>query len=239
MARGAEGGGAASHEADETSGLDTRACRVCRAGVLSLPSPDTRGTWGQEHELSAFLLSTGLIFAAELGDKSQLVALWFATRYRWWVVLSGVTVATLVVHLASVGIGRALGDLIPEAAIRIAVGLSFFGFAWWSWRGDTLADDETQERRIPLLGSFGVVSLAFFLSELGDKTQLATVSIAGREAEWVPVWLGSTAGMVLADALAVAIGLVAKRQLPLALIGRVSAVLFVVFGVLTIASAVV
>jgi len=114
--------------------------------------------------VSAFLLSSGLIFVAELGDKSQLVALWFATRHRWWIVLSGVTAATLVVHLASVGAGRVLDGLVPEAALRVVVGLSFFGFAWWSLRGDTLGEDDTQVRRVPLLGSFGVVALAFFLS---------------------------------------------------------------------------
>ena len=187
--------------------------------------------------MSAFLLSSGLIFVAELGDKSQLVALWFATRHRWWIVLSGVTAATLVVHLASVGAGRILDGLVPEAALRVVVGLSFFGFAWWSLRGDTLGEDDTQVRRVPFLGSFGVVALAFFLSELGDKTQLATVSIAGREAEWASVWLGSTFGMVLADALAVAVGLLARRQFPLERIGQGAAVLFAVFGVLTIASA--
>src|SRR3546814_19394126 len=80
--------------------------------------------------LSGFLLSTGLIFVAELGDKSQLVALWFATRYRWWPVLAGVTAATLVVHLAAVAAGRVLDGLIPEDVLRVVVGLSFMVFAW-------------------------------------------------------------------------------------------------------------
>ena len=94
--------------------------------------------------VSAFLLSTIVIFVAELGDKSQLVALWFATRYRWWTVLAGVTAATLVVHLGSVAAGRALDGFVPEAVLRVVVGLSFLGFAWWSIRGDSLdEDDET------------------------------------------------------------------------------------------------
>lgn len=186
--------------------------------------------------MSSFLLSTALIFVAELGDKSQLVALWFATRYRWWVVLAGVTLATLVVHLASVGIGRVLHDAIPEDLLTLAVGVSFFGFAWWSLRGDSLDADDERERRVPLFGAFGVVALAFFLSELGDKTQLATVSLAGREPSAVGVWLGSTLGMVLADALAIAVGLLAGDRLPQRRIGQVAAVLFVVFGALTIAS---
>ncbi len=186
--------------------------------------------------MSAFVLSTLLIFVAELGDKSQLVALWFATRYRWWIVLAGVTVATLLVHLASVGAGRALDQVLPERALLVIVGLSFFGFAWWSLRGDTLEEDDTRERR-GVLGAFGVVAVAFFISELGDKTQLATVSIAGRESSWVGVWIGSTLGMVLADALAIAIGLVAGARLPQRAIAVGSAVLFVAFGAATIVAA--
>lgn len=186
--------------------------------------------------MSAFVLSTLLIFVAELGDKSQLVALWFATRYRWWIVLAGVIAATLLVHLASVGIGVALDEIIPERVLLVVVGVSFFVFAWWSLRGDTIDDSDRRERR-GLLGSFGVVALAFFLSELGDKTQLATVSLAGRESSWVGVWLGSTLGMVLADAAAIAVGLIAGKRLPERMIARGSAVLFVVFGVITIGSA--
>lgn len=185
--------------------------------------------------MSAFLLSTLLIFVAELGDKSQLVALWFATRYRWWVVLAGVTTATLVVHLGSVGAGRVLEELLPERVLLVIVGLSFFGFAAWSLRGDRLDEDDTKVRGG--LGAFGIVTTAFFLSELGDKTQLATVSIAGREPDWLAVWLGSTAGMVLADALAIGIGLVAGKRLPQRAIAVGSAVLFVVFGAITLVAA--
>jgi len=186
--------------------------------------------------MSSFLTASLLIFVAELGDKSQLVALWFSTRYRWWVVLSGVTVATLVVHLGSVALGRAIDGVVPDEVLRVIVGLSFFGFAWWSIRGDTLDEDSTRERRIPYLGAFGVVALAFFISELGDKTQLATVSLAGQDPGFMGVWLGSTFGMVAADAVAVAAGIMLGKRLPQRLIGRIAAALFVVFGALTIGS---
>jgi putative Ca2+/H+ antiporter (TMEM165/GDT1 family) len=186
--------------------------------------------------VSAFLLSTAVIFVAELGDKSQLVALWFATRYRWWTVLAGVTTATLVVHLGSVAAGRALDGLVPESVLRVIVGLSFLVFAWWSIRGDSL-DEDDQRVRFGWAGAFGVVTLSFFLSELGDKTQLATVSLASREESFAGVWLGSTVGMVAADALAVGIGLVAGKRLPQRTVGIVAAVLFVVFSVATIVSA--
>jgi len=187
--------------------------------------------------MSAFVLSTLLIFVAELGDKSQLVALWFSTRYRWWIVLSGVAAATLFVHLGSVAAGRAIDGVVPDMMLRLGVGASFLGFAWWSLRGDTMDEADAQERRLPYFGSFGVVAVAFFISEIGDKTQLATVSIAGQEPSFVGVWLGSTAGMVLADALAVAAGLALGKQLPQRRIGQFAAALFVVFGVGTMASA--
>jgi putative Ca2+/H+ antiporter (TMEM165/GDT1 family) len=184
--------------------------------------------------MSAFLISTGVIFVAELGDKSQLVALYLATRYRWWLVLAGVSLATLIVHLGSVAIGRAFDELLPEGLVLVVVGLSFFVFAAWSIRGDHLDDSERQVRTVPLLGAFGVVTASFFVSELGDKTQLATISLAGDSSEAIGVWLGSTLGMVLADALAIGAGLIVGRKLPHRTLGVGAAVLFVVFGVFAI-----
>lgn len=184
--------------------------------------------------MSAFFLSTALIFVAELGDKSQLVALWFATRHRWWLVLAGVSAATLVVHLGSVAIGRTFDELLPESALLVIVGLSFFFFAAWSVRGDSLDEDSGPERRIPLFGAFGVVTVSFFISELGDKTQLATVSLAGRDANTLGVWLGSTFGMVAADAMAIGAGIWAGKRLPQRAISYMAAALFVAFGLLAL-----
>ncbi len=188
--------------------------------------------------VSAFFLSTALIFVAELGDKSQLVALWFATRYRWWLVLAGVSVATLVVHLGSVAIGRAFDELLPERLLLAIVGVSFFAFALWSIRGDRLDEDEAgPERKSLAFGAFGIVTVSFFMSELGDKTQLATVSLAGRDPNFVGVWLGSTVGMVLADAAAIGVGIVAGKRLPQRAVGYGAAVLFVAFGLLALIGA--
>ena len=188
--------------------------------------------------MSAFFVSFGLIFFAELGDKSQLVALWFATRYRWWLVIAGVTVATLVVHLASTAIGASADALLPEPVLLIVVGVSFFVFAAWGLRGDTLDETERPVART-MWGAFGLVTTAFFLAELGDKTQLATVSLGGSEEDFVGVWLGSTAGMVAADALAIVAGVLLGKRLPERLMAVVAAVLFAVFGVLAIARAVI
>src|SRR6185436_10063586 len=127
--------------------------------------------------MSSFALSFGLIFLAELGDKSQLVALWFATRYHWAIVILGVTIATLAVHLASTAIGSTVAGVLPEAVVLGIVGVSFCAFGLWGLRGDTLDEGERRQATTPL-GAPSIVTAAFFLTELGDKTQLATVSIA-------------------------------------------------------------
>jgi putative Ca2+/H+ antiporter (TMEM165/GDT1 family) len=189
--------------------------------------------------MSAFFVSFGLIFFAELGDKSQLVALWFATRFRWWLVILGVTVATLVVHLGSTAIGASAADLLPEEVLLIIVGLSFFAFAAWSIRGDTLDEEEVKDAKTTsMLGAFSIVTTGFFLSELGDKTQLATISLGGHESSFIGVWLGSTTGMVAADALAIAAGVLLGKRLPERTMALVSAGLFVIFGVLALARAI-
>ena len=183
--------------------------------------------------MSAFLLSFALIFVAELGDKSQLVALWFATRYHWAIVILGVTIATLTVHLASTAIGASAADLLPEPLVLGIVGGSFFAFAIWGLRGDALEQQEERRAATPL-GALLTVTVAFFLSELGDKTQLATVSIASERDDFVGVWLGSTLGMVAADALAIAVGIALGKRLPDRAVAIGAAVLFAVFGAIAI-----
>jgi putative Ca2+/H+ antiporter (TMEM165/GDT1 family) len=198
------------------------------------PSPGPRGLEKVCVEfVSALLVSFVLIFAAELGDKSQLVALWFSTRYRALVVIAGVTAATLVVHLGSVAIGVAFEELLPERAFLTIVALSFFVFAAWGIRGDRLDDDDAVARKAPLFGAFGIVTISFFVSELGDKTQLATISLAG-DRDAAGVWLGSTAGMVAADALAIFAGRALGKRLPQRTIAYGAAVLFAAAGLFTL-----
>ncbi len=182
--------------------------------------------------LAAFAIAFGVIFVAELGDKSQLVALWFSTRYAWWIVMAGVTVATLLVHLGSVAIGVAFEELLPERIFLTVVGISFFVFAAWSIRGDSLGDESAVEKRA-WFGAFGIVTASFFVSELGDKTQLATISLAG-DRDLAGVWLGSTFGMVAADGLAIAAGRMLGTRLPQRSIGYFAALLFVAFGAFTL-----
>jgi putative Ca2+/H+ antiporter (TMEM165/GDT1 family) len=183
--------------------------------------------------VDAFLLSFAVIFVAELGDKSQLMALAFATRYRAIDVLVGISIATLLVHLGSVLLGAVVATALPTRAISIVAGLAFFVFAAWTLRGDTL-DDEEAAKASRTTGSIIVaVGTTFFLAELGDKTMLATITLATRE-EPVGTWLGSTAGMVAADAIAIAVGRLLGSRLPERAIRFGAAAAFVIFGAILI-----
>ena len=181
----------------------------------------------------AFWQSLLFIALAEMGDKTQLVALAFAMRFSFGAVLGAVFVATLLVHLFSVGIGELLGVALPTLWITIAAGLAFIGFGVWTLRGDTLDEDDT--RTSSRYGPFLTIAITFFLAELGDKTMLATVTLASQLRDFGPVWIGSTLGMVVADGLAMLLGVVAGRRLPNSLIKYGSATIFIVSGILTLA----
>ena len=183
--------------------------------------------------ISALFLSFGVIFVAELGDKSQLMALAFAARYKAWPVLLGISIATAFTHAISVGIGAALGANLPPHTIALLAGVAFLLFAAWTWRGDSLDDDEVESADRSNRNAVVAASVAFFLAELGDKTMLATITLASKEGI-LGTWIGSTLGMVAADALAIIVGQQLGRRLPERAI-RVGATLsFVVFGVLLI-----
>lgn len=184
----------------------------------------------------AFLLSTAVIFVAELGDKSQLMAMTFATRYRVRDVLIGITAATAIVHLLSVALGAAVGTAFEEyqGAIQVVAGLAFLAFAAWTLRGDELTEDEADKARRSTGAALLAVGTAFFLAELGDKTMLATITLATQEG-WFGTWVGSTVGMVAADALAIGVGAVLGRKLPEKTIKYGAAALFAIFGVLLVA----
>ncbi len=187
--------------------------------------------------IAALLFSFAVIFIAELGDKTQLVAMMFALRYRWWVVLSAITTATIAVHLLSVAIGHYLGAALPTHLLGILAGVAFVFFGLWTLRGDSLSADEASRAERATAPAFFVVTSAFVLAELGDKTMLATVTLAA-DRDWVGVWLGSTLGMVVADGLAILVGVVAGKHLPERAIQIVAAALFLGFGVYMLAEAV-
>jgi putative Ca2+/H+ antiporter (TMEM165/GDT1 family) len=179
--------------------------------------------------LTAALVSLSVVFVAELGDKSQLMTMTYALRHRWWVVLSGVGIASFMVHGLSVTIGHFLGLTLPERPIAFAAAIAFLLFAVWTWReGRRGVDDEVKvaEPRHVLLA---VVS-SFVLAELGDKTMLATVALAS-DHNWAGVWIGATAGMVLADGVAIAVGAVLHKRLPEHFLHGLASVLFLLFGI--------
>jgi len=185
----------------------------------------------------ALLLSFGVIFVAELGDKSQLMALAFAARYRALAVLAGITVATAVVHAVSVVVGVWVGAALPTRAIALAAGVAFLGFGAWTLRGDTLTEEEAAKAERSDRSAVVAASVAFFLAELGDKTMLATITLATKESA-LGTWAGSTLGMVAADALAIVVGNALGARLPERAIKIGAAVAFFAFGAILIAGAV-
>lgn len=187
--------------------------------------------------IDAFLLAFGVIFLAELGDKSQLMALAFAARYRAWIVLVAISVATLIVHAGSVVLGLAFALALPIQVINIAAGVAFLVFAVWTLRGDTVDETSADKPAAGTLATLLTVGVTFFLAELGDKTMLATITLATTE-EPIGTWLGSTAGMVVADALAIGVGALLGARLPERWIKLFAAGAFVVFGLILIAEGV-
>ena len=180
--------------------------------------------------LEAFWLSLFMIFIAELGDKTQLVALCMACRYNAKTVLWGVFCATMVVHLFSVALGGLVQRFVHnENWITLAAGIAFVVFGMWTLRGDSLEDEEScgaSARRSP----FWAVAITFFLAELGDKTMLSTVTLAARDA-WFPVWIGSSLGMVVSDGLAIVVGQMMGKKLPERAVKIGAGLIFFAFGV--------
>ena len=178
--------------------------------------------------LAATLLTLGVVFLAELGDRSQLITMTFALRYRWWVVLSGVAIAACLVHGVTVWIGHFLGTTIPSRPIAFASAIAFLVFAVWAWREGTSGNKTVPTEGRSRFALLTVVS-SFVLAEMSDKTSLATVTLAS-DHDWTGVWVGSTLGMVLADGLAIAAGTMLHRRLPQKLLHALAALLFLIFG---------
>ncbi|ARM30933.1 TMEM165/GDT1 family protein [Prosthecochloris sp. HL-130-GSB] len=177
--------------------------------------------------MDAFWLSLVMIFIAELGDKSQLLALTLATCYSTRVVLWGIFWSTLAVHVISTALGWWMGGLMPTDWIMFLAGLSFIAYGFWTLRGDTLDDDDAACK--VTIHPFWLVFTTFFVAELGDKTMLGTVSLAATM-PFIPVWIGSTIGMVASDALAIVVGKMLGRQLPEQAVKIGAGIVFFLFG---------
>ena len=182
--------------------------------------------------MEAVLVALGVVFLAELGDKSQLIALTFATRGRPFAVLGGITVAVVVLQAIAVGVGAVVREALPERPIELVAALAFFFFALLALRdGDD--DEDLDVERVPRTARAIAVAAgtAFFLAELGDKTQLATLTLASTNGA-IGTWVGAVVGEVTADALAVLVGAKLGARLPARTLRYVSAGAFVVFGIL-------
>jgi putative Ca2+/H+ antiporter (TMEM165/GDT1 family) len=180
--------------------------------------------------LEAFLISTGIVALAEIGDKTQLLALVLAAKYRKPVpIILGILVATLLNHALAGAVGAWLASVIGPDAMRWILGVSFIAMAAWIMVPDKL-DDEA-EVKPPRFGVFVTTLLVFFVVEMGDKTQIATVALAAKYASLVGVVAGTTLGMMIANVPAVLLGEVAARKLPMKLVHGIAAAIFLALGV--------
>ncbi|EAY69446.1 hypothetical protein BDAG_02204 [Burkholderia dolosa AU0158] len=183
----------------------------------------------------AFLISTGAVALAEIGDKTQLLSLVLAARYRKPLpIIAGVLVATLVNHGFAGALGEWLGALVTPSIMRWALAVSFIGMGLWILVPDKLDADEANTNRSRLSGVFGATLVAFFLAEMGDKTQLATVALAARFQDYIGVVAGTTLGMMLANVPAIVLGDRFAHRLPTKLVHGIAAALFVALGALAL-----
>lgn len=179
--------------------------------------------------MEAFLTAVFMVTVAEMGDKTQLLAMAMATRFKATEVLIGVFLATILNHGLAVGLGEFLTTKIPIVYIQMAAAVSFIGFGLWTLRGDKL---EGEEKRHTRFGPVGTVAVAFFIAELGDKTQLATIALAAKYQSAVLILMGTTIGMVIADAFGIWVGVLMGKKIPETVMKAVSAGIFILFGVL-------
>jgi putative Ca2+/H+ antiporter (TMEM165/GDT1 family) len=185
--------------------------------------------------LEAFGVSTGVVALGEMGDKTQLLALLLAARYRAPVAITlGILVATLANHAAASALGAWLTRVIDPQWLRWGLGLSFLAVAAWMLVPDR-QDDDAVHHRAGRFGVFALTTVAFFLAEMGDKTQIATVMLAARYLDLVSVTAGTTLGMMIANVPAVLFGDQVLTRLPVRWVHRVAALVFAAIGIAVLA----
>ena len=186
--------------------------------------------------MEAFLVSTGVVALAEVGDKTQLLAFILAARFKKPLpIIAGILLATLVNHGLAGALGAWITTLIGPEILRWVLGLSFIAMAVWTMIPDEIEEEETKAAR--RLGVFGATFITFFLAEMGDKTQLATVAMAAHYATPVPVVIGTTLGMLIADVPAVFVGDRLASRIPMKLVHAVAAAIFALLGAATLLGA--
>ena len=184
--------------------------------------------------MEAFLVSTGVVALGEMGDKTQLLAMLLAARFRKPIpIVLGILVATLANHALAGAVGQWVADAIGPVWLRWIIGGSFLAMAVWMMIPDQIDEDEADAKGLRL-GVFGTTVVAFFLAEMGDKTQIATVALAARYSDMVAVVAGTTLGMMLANVPAVYLGDQIAKKVSMTLVHGISALIFAVLGVMTL-----
>ena len=183
--------------------------------------------------MEAFLVSTGVVALGEMGDKTQLLAIVLAAMFRRpWPIVAGIFLATLANHAAAGAVGGWVAQLLGPDVLRWVIGLSFLAMAGWMLVPDKIDEESAAGRQ--RFGVFGTTVIAFFLAEMGDKTQIATVALAARYTDVVQVVLGTTLGMMLANVPAVFLGDKIARKVSMRVVHGIAALIFAVLGVLTL-----
>ena len=182
-----------------------------------------------ELSLAAFIASFVLVTLAEMGDKTQFLAMSFATRHNVYKVILGITIAIIACFAITVAVGELLTTIIPIDIISLAASLSFIGFGLWTIRGDKQKSENKKPSRF---GITATVAIAFFIAEFGDKTQLATISLVAQYQNAISVFVGATIAMLVADGLGIIVGVVFCKRLPERTFKWLSATIFVLFGLI-------
>ena len=183
--------------------------------------------------MESLIISTGVVALAEMGDKTQLLAFILAARFKKPVpIILGILCATLINHGLAGALGAWITSLLSPEVMRWILGLSFIGMAIWTLIPDEIEEEETQVAK--RMGVFGATLVTFFLAEMGDKTQLATVALAAHYATPALVIAGTTLGMLLADVPAVFVGNKFAKKIPMKLVHRIAAGIFASMGLLTL-----
>ena len=185
--------------------------------------------------MAIFIKALLLVVVAEMGDKTQLLAMAMAGKYKVKQVLTGVLIATILNHALAVTAGSYLSLIIPMNTVKIVAAISFLIFGLWTLRGDKIDKESEKKHRF---GPIITVSIAFFLAEMGDKTQLMTIAIAAGSNQPIFILMGTTVGMLIADGIGILGGAWMCRHIPEMYIKWVAGIIFMFFGTLTIYSAV-
>lgn len=186
--------------------------------------------------MDSLLVSTGVVTLAEMGDKTQLLAFILAARFKKPIpIILGILAATVINHGLAGALGAWITSMVQPEVLRWILGASFLGMAIWTLIPDKIEEEETQVAKH--FGVFGATFITFFLAEMGDKTQLATIALAAHYSEAIFVVVGTTLGMLIADVPAVFVGNKFAEKIPMKLVHAIAAGIFAVMGILTLVGA--